>query len=110
MKTPRQPLAHSIETLESRIAPAALTFTDLDGDMVKIIVSQGTNADLTAAAKINGQQLQELRLAPNPIFDGADVTVKVIGGTGDGLANLGFLNAKGLDLDVVKIMGDLGRC
>ncbi len=109
MNTAGRPIPPSIEILESRIAPAAITFTDLDGDLVKIIVSKGTGTDITAAAHIGGGQLRELDLASNPVFDGANVTVKVVGGAGNGIADVGFLNAKGLDLGVVKIAGDLGR-
>ena len=74
MNTPGRPLPTSIEILESRIAPAAITFTDFDGDRVKITVSKGTSADIRAAAHISGGQLLELDLASNPIFADADVT------------------------------------
>ena len=111
MNTPGRPFTSSIEILESRIAPAAITFTDFDGDRVKVFASKGTAADIRAAAHIAGGQLLELDLASNPIFADADVTIKVMtrGLAGDGLADVGFLNAKGLDLGVVKIGGDLGR-
>ena len=101
MNTSGRPFTPSIEILESRIAPAAITFTDLNQNPVQITVSTGTDADLATAAHIAGGQLQELDLASNPVFAGADVTVN--GG------DIGFLNAKGLDLGTVQIGGDLGR-
>ncbi len=109
MNTSGLPFTPSIEILESRIAPAAITFTDFDGDLVKITISNGSAAEITAAAHIAGGQLQELDLASNPIFDGANVAIEVAGGAGNGIAEVGFLNATGRDLGVVKIVGDLGR-
>ena len=109
MKIHGHPFSPSIEILESRIAPAAITFTDFEGDLVKITISNGSADEITAAAHIAGGHLQELDLASNPIFDGANVTIEVGGGAGNGTADVGFLNAKGLDLGVVHIAGDLGR-
>ena len=109
MKTHGFYFTPSIEPLESRIAPAAITFTEFDGDIVRVLVSKGTAAQITAAAKIGGGFLQELDLAANPAFADANVTISVIGGAGNGLADVGFIKAGGLDLGSVKVVGDLGR-
>lgn len=101
----------SIELLEPRIAPASvLTFTDVDGDIVKVITSHG---DLTgkasfADAGLGRLQLQTLDLT-DPAFAGADIsTVVTKGPHGDGLVNIGFIAATGRDLGKVTISGDLG--
>src|SRR5262249_27596031 len=58
-----------IEPLEARIAPAAVfTFTDVDGDLVTVKTSKGTNDQLAAlitphlvpAGSLGGKQLQEI--------------------------------------------------
>ena len=113
MKTPGKPFASFIEILESRIAPAALTFLDVDGDIVQIFSSKGTDAQLGAAAQFlagsSGQQLQVLNLASNSVFAGANISIDVVGGTGDGLVDVGFIRAPGLDLGRVHVDGDLCR-
>ena len=51
------------EPLEARIAPAAVfSFTDVDGDTVKITSSVGLSAHLATAAHLAGGQLQLLDL------------------------------------------------
>ena len=105
----------SIETLESRIAPAAVfTFTDVDGDVVKIVTSKGSNFDLANAAHVVGGQLQLLDLSAATFggeFDRADVsiTAKRGPGGGDGFVNVGQIDASGRDLGAVSIAGDLGK-
>src|SRR4051812_37160279 len=80
-----------IELLESRIAPASLTFTDVDGDHVVITVSgAGT---LSAGGNVlfdgTGHQLKTLDLR-DPVFEHAIVSVVATRGTGgDGLVNVG---------------------
>ncbi len=106
---------HRIEPLESRIAPAAVfSFTDVDGDVVKITASKGTNADLASAAHISLGQLQSLDLSAATFgaeFSHANVTITATPGMsgGDGQVNVGFINATGSDLGKVTIAGDLGR-
>ena len=126
------PTLHStIEPLESRIAPAAVfSFTDVDGDRVKITVSKGgiTDADLAAAGVVNltnaaqpaigkGHELQALNLGSK--FAGATVAITATPSTdlagigqpveGDGFTNVGLINAPTIDLASVKIAGDLGK-
>ncbi len=117
-----------IETLEARIAPAAVfVFTDVDGDTVTVKTSKGTNADLAAALTFsdpnpaNPRQLQTINLSgpPGPAspFAGTDLTVTAKRGAlgGDGRVNVGYLDATGndggnhVDLGKVTIAGDLGR-
>ncbi len=107
-----------IEVLESRIAPAitivnahTAKFTDYDGDRVTVMVSTGT---LTAGLFVTASdgmhdQIQRLNLSGGG-FDGADITVAVARGpSGDGLADVGYINSTGHDLGMVRIKGDLGR-
>src|SRR6266511_5648717 len=97
----------NIELLESRIAPASvLAFTDVDGDKVKVIASSG---DLNAAGVATfatvgaGQQLQLLTLA-DPSFTGANIsTIVTKSPTGDGLVNIGRIDAFPRDLGKVTI-------
>ncbi len=102
---------HSIEPLETRIAPAAVfTFTDVDGDLVKITTTLGTNAELAAAVTEVGGQLRLLDLRA-AVFQNTNVTASVLtkSATGDGLVNLGRIDATGRDLGKVAIAGDLGQ-
>ena len=113
MKT-RAPLHPAIEPLEARIAPAAIFhYTDVDGDKVTLTSSTGVSADLGNAAHVVGGQLQLLDLQTAMFgneFRDADITLSVVkAGGGDGLANIGFINATGVDLGKVTIKGDLAR-
>jgi hypothetical protein len=123
---------NSIEPLEARIAPAtiagrALSYTDLDGDLVTVTFSTGTltlsnpnggnagdNFQLTAPGALGGQILQHVDLTFGG-FGGASITVTAkpqpIGGVmhGDGLVNIGSIDASGFDLGAVKIPGDLAQ-
>lgn len=103
-----------IEPLEPRIAPASvITFTDVDGDLVKVKSTKGV---LTGRLELVDQgggknQLVEIDLA-SPIFQGTNLTItvkKVRGGSGDGMVNVGYINAKGIDLGNVVVPGDIGR-
>lgn len=107
-----------IEPLEARIAPAAvLTLTDVDGDLVTIKTSKGTNADLAAVVTTSmpagsvpgGVAIDTINLAANAIFDGTNLSVTAKPGPlgGDGLVNVASITALGLDLGTVKIGGDL---
>ena len=116
-------LTSSLEILESRIAPAALatltvvgtkaTYKDVDGDTVSVVIAGGTTAVTTGlfsgVAGALGDQLQMIDLSGG-MFDHATVTVTVKRATtGDGLANIGYLNSTGHDLGAVSILGDLGQ-
>jgi len=104
-----------IEPLEARVAPAAVvavTYTDVDGDLVKVSVSHGslTLGNLTLVNSGLGQQLTMLDLS-NSAFAGAAVTItvsKTAKGTGDGLVNVGEIFAGTNDLGDVTVKGDLG--
>jgi hypothetical protein len=101
----------SIESLEARIAPASvITYTDIDGDKVKITSSKGTltAANLTLSDGDSGN-LIALTLT-NAQFAGADITFSVVKKAGgDGRADIGTLNSQGIDLNFVTINGDLSK-
>ncbi len=107
-----------IELLESRIAPAAVSFIyqDLDGDLVKITASRAGAAapplDAADLALVGGGatgQLATLTLTEAG-FDGAKIVFTVTKKPGgDGLAHVGFINAFDRSLDQVIVKGDLGR-
>lgn len=125
MKT--KPIAHFIEPLESRIAPAAVfTYTDVDGDLVTVKTSKGTNAGLAARLTLAdsglGKQLQKIDIGDS-IFAGTNITITakpqdVTGDgvkDGDGLVNVGYIDASASgggtarNVGVITIRGDLGR-
>lgn len=100
----------SVEPLEARHAPASVfSFTDVDGDRVRITSSVGDlNEPLVAITAPAGQgvQLQTLRLF-GPEFHNANLTTSVTRARGgDGLVHIGRITAG--DLGRVTIRGDLG--
>jgi hypothetical protein len=107
----------SLQPLEDRCTPASafVTFTDADGDLVKVTASKPgqvapplTLPNLTLSGGTAGQ-LQTLNLT-DPGFDGARITItakKKAGG--DGLVNVGYINATFRDLDRVIVKGDLAK-
>jgi hypothetical protein len=114
----------NIEPLESRIAPATFTYADVDGDFVTIKTSKGTDAQLAViitpflVASGLGMELQEINFSAGAsTFAGTtlSVTAKRTSTGGDGLVNVGYIDAtdtdggNALDLGVVTIKGDLGR-
>lgn len=113
-----------IERLESRIAPASfvnaktVTYTDTDGDLVSVKLSQPlftqTNAETvfqfdSAFAETGPQQLQLVNLATLATNGLTLKVISKIAGNGDGLAAVGEVNSAGFDLAKVVIDGDLGR-
>src|SRR4030095_8894304 len=114
-------LCSLIEPLESRIAPAVitgkvLTYNDIDGDAVTITFA--TAAQLTpnqftfdtAFDSTAPQQLQLIDLSSLPTAEGASIVMKVTqAGAGNGRADVGYINAHGLDLANGQLAGDLGR-
>lgn len=114
MPTTRLRTLSQLEPLESRIAPASITFTDIDGVTVTITASKGTVADLQSVAILVdeglGQELRELDLAAKAdIYQGANISI-VKGTLSDSqFVNIGFIDATGLDLGKVTVDGDLGR-
>ncbi len=104
---------HSVEILESRIAPAAVTFSfiDKDGTSVLITSSKGTTADLQAAVAplTGGTATDVFTLTLGSAFKGADISV-VAGAASDTIfTRLGFLDAHTIDLGNVTIDGELDR-
>src|SRR4051812_42869857 len=104
MKTNLARQFSGIEPLEPRIAPALVvaadgrsgTYDDSDGDHVTLTVTKGDlhNAPTLFAA----DQLRSLDLK-DAGFDGANLTVSVVKVRGgDGLANIGGIDATGRDL------------
>lgn len=123
---------NSIEPLEARIAPASIAnltllnpstalYHDADGDDVTVKFSKPVlvDGDLGAVFRFNvlaaQQQLQTLDLTAitdKTLLSGVSITftakVDHVAG-GNGLADVGFINATGLDLGKVTVDGDLGR-
>lgn len=111
------PCFHSIEVLEVRIAPASvfITYTDLDGDLVKIKATNISSvpapldlSDLTFVGGGTSGQLAKLDLT-DVGFAGASIffsVTKMPGG--NGFADVGRIDATGISLGTVKIKGDLG--
>src|SRR5262245_56373183 len=112
----------NVEPLETRIAPAALagqvlTYTDIDGDMVTITISQGTLAPSLFTfdtGSVDGdtslkQQLQLIDLSAAADVAGANITMKVTkAADGDGFAAVGRINGGTRDFGDIVIKGDLG--
>jgi hypothetical protein len=121
----------SAEQLESRQAPATLagatrlTYQDADGDSVAVVFSRplltpgNVNSVFTFfVGGVNGsnldpQQLRTINLSGlGAAAAGTSVTVTAkrspVRG-GDGFANVGQIDATGIDLGPVMIDGDLGR-
>ena len=113
----------SIELLEARIAPAAVfvnsstaTYDDVDGDHVTVkftkpILTSGVGGNLAAVFTFNAAgYLADLDLTASTSPDGTGVafTVSKVAG-GDGLANVGYINATGHNLGAVAVKGDLGQ-
>jgi len=95
------------------------TYTDADGDLVTIKVNKGTlSADdfqLSGANSLGGATLQKIDFSNHADLDGANFSItakpQVINGVkmGDGLANVGFVDAASLNFAKVNIGGDVGR-
>lgn len=123
----------TLEMLECRIAPASLvnasvvTYKDVDGDLVTLKFTKPILKDAAAAGTIlhfdtgsvdgslaTGQQLQTLDLSGLPEAAGHGIGFTLTArhtpsSLGDGYANLGYLDATGVNLGSVIIGGDLGR-
>lgn len=107
-----------IEPLEARIAPAAVfSYVDADGDLVKLITSKGTNQQLSNIITIGlvdseHVEVRKIDFAKDPAtFAGTSLTMVVkpnpLGG--DGRGNIGAINAVGVDIGDIKLLGDLGQ-
>ena len=109
--TARRRLLAGAEPLEPRRALAGLfTFTDVDGDAVTVTTSLGTNALLASAVQLKsigtGSQLTGISLK-NPAFTGTTLSIIAAAKGGDGLVNVGKIDASGRDLGGVTVAGDL---
>src|SRR4030095_7902060 len=97
---------------------AVVTFTDVDGDLVTVTTSKGSDSLLQSVLTLvdetggvaGGKELQTINLGANGLFQGTSLTVTArrtsLGG--DGFVNVGYVNATNLDLAAVRITGDLG--
>lgn len=95
------------------VNPKTATYTDGDGDLVTVKVTQGTLTTsnfLLVPAPHGGAELWQLDLS-DAAFKESNVTVtaKKTATGGDGLAHVGFLNGGTHDLGAVSIPGDLAR-
>src|SRR5262245_3699711 len=99
-----------MEPLESRIAPASLTFTDSNGDNVTIKTSGPGTLTLGVNVLIENGVLRLLDLK-DPAFQNSKVSIIALPDPvngGDGLVNVGRIDATGRDLTSVFVDGDLG--
>jgi hypothetical protein len=86
-----------------------IAFEDVDGDLVTIKVAKGQIQPDDLVFAPDGQ-LQLLKLTDPARFDGANLSITAEQvGAGDGLVNVGAVNAEGVTLGKVKIDGDLGQ-
>ena len=111
------------ELLEDRIAPAAVfvnpttaTFTDEDGDLATvkftkpILTTGNVGTILVTTAGAFGDHLDKINLNGLTAANGSGVSVTAkVAGDGDGLVNVGFIDATSIDLGAVKVGGDLTR-
>ncbi len=102
---------NSIEPLEQRIAPASvISYTDIDGDLVKITASKGTldETDLTLSNLITEKSTLQILDLNDDGFEGANITFSVTkSADGDGLAHVGRIFAINHNLGTVTVKGDL---
>jgi hypothetical protein len=123
--------AKGIEWLEARIAPATLvnpttvTYQDIDGDSITVKISKPVfdpatidnvftfNPPGITADNGTKQQLRVINftaLADIAAAAGANLSITAVKrGEGDGLVNVGAINATGIDLGKVSLRGDLGQ-
>jgi hypothetical protein len=107
---PLEPRALLSVTIASNAKSAS--YTDVDGDLVTVAITTGTltlGNFVTTQVAAGRDQLEEINLTAGG-FAGTNLTVTVKKvGAGDGVANIGFINASGNDLGTVSIAGDVGR-
>lgn len=98
---PRRP-ALRVEEMEARLTPSALVYTDVDGDRVTVTATAGSLSATFAGGKMEDGLLTFRG-------QGGDISVTVARAAGgDGLANIGRIDATGLALGRVTVPGDLG--
>jgi hypothetical protein len=110
----------NIELLESRIAPAALsptgkllTYTDIDGDLVKVAFTQaieparfGFTTGSVDGDVVTPQEINSINLAGKTGI-GLTLTAAKQAGRGDSHANIEKIDGPGTDLGAIRIDGDL---
>ncbi|MHA3772724.1 beta strand repeat-containing protein [Verrucomicrobiota bacterium sgz303538] len=106
-----------LELLESRIAPASLVnpktveFTDVDGDVVHVLLSQPlfdkAMHGFTFEPSGEGERLVSLALPPSATGVSLSIFVIKQSAEGDGAVNVGVISSL-TDLAAVKIEGGLG--
>lgn len=88
------------------------TYLDSDGDLVTIKITKGdlNNATfLLGAAANGGGQLRGIDFNGLVEFENSNLTLSVKKArNGNGLADVGFIDATGIDLGVVTLKGDIG--
>ncbi|HVT81051.1 MAG TPA: hypothetical protein VHM90_10375, partial [Phycisphaerae bacterium] len=102
----------AVSTLVINPGNHSATFSDVDGDVVTVSVSAGTLSPqnfIMFSLSATHDQLRTINLTDSS-FTGASITFSINKSAGgDGLVNVGFINAGGIDLGAVTIPGDLGR-
>lgn len=87
------------------------TFTELDGDLITVKITKGSlvnaNFDLFQPTGAGGVRFSLLDLDTGSAGSNLTITAKPTAAGGDGLVNLGFLDANGIDLGKVKIAGNV---
>ncbi len=89
------------------------SFTDVDGDHVTVAITRGTLTTENFILRDLGggrSQLELIDFRGDSAFAETNLTITArrdLAGGGDGSVNVGYLNATGLDLGLVKIAGDL---
>jgi len=107
-----------LSALSPEISPdgKSATFVDVDGDVFTVTTSKGTfsaaNFTYLGDTATGQGYLQKIDIGFNTFgwkFYGSKITVTVDQVVGDGYADVGFINAWGLDLKQVVVDGDLVR-
>ena len=97
------------EIPEVAASGTTITFDDVDGDIISIKATGGkVTADMLVFGPGGVLQLVDLTVT-NTLRDGANITFSVRQNGGDGLLNVGAIDATGIQLGTVKITGDLGQ-
>ncbi len=97
------------------VNPTTVTFFDADGDLVTVKTSRGKlgRDDFSFATKAGGGlQLRLLNLSDDgQEFAKTNITITAVpkAGQGNSFSEVGYINATGVDLGVVRVDGDLGQ-
>lgn len=100
------------ESLEPRRVMASFSFADVDGDLVTVQTSHGTDGMLRSAltlVRVGADRFQLTKVALNdPAFAGTQLTITARSGAsrGDGQVNVGLITSN-FDLGSITVGGDL---